>query len=71
MHIISELSHEEVAFLLAFFLTELHVYVIPEELRFLKVFAEYRSVQVSEETREFEIEFEDRVVIVPQKYEEN
>ena len=52
-------------------LTDLHVYVVPEELRFLKVFAEYRSIEVPQEAREFEIEFEDRVVIVPQKYEEN
>lgn len=65
----TQLTQDQAAFLLQFFLAKQNIYAIPEELRFLKVFAELRTCEVSEESRAETVKFEDRVVIVPIKEE--
>jgi hypothetical protein len=48
-------------------LTNQNVYLIAEELRFLPIFRQQRLCAVSGNIRTETVEFESRVVIVPQK----
>jgi len=64
-----QLTQEQAAFLIQFILAKQNLYLIPEELRFLKVFEEQRLCEISEEQRLDTIKFEDRTVVVPYKEE--
>lgn len=64
-----ELTQEQASFLIKYILQHQNLYLIPEELRFLKVFEEQRLCEISEEQRLDTIKFEDRTVIVPYKEE--
>lgn len=59
-----DLDVELASFLVKLVFERLNIYIIPEELRFLKVFMESRNCVVIEDNRVETIKFEDRTFII-------
>ena len=67
----AEFELDPAGFLLKLFLDPQNLYVVPEDLRFLKIFQEQRTSEVKEETREMSVEYEDRITTIPENEDED